>query len=144
MVQQAVQDTIGDGGLADDGMPVFDRALAGDDGGSFLIAVLDDFKQIVALRIIEWSQKEVIEDEQLDLGQAGEHFEMGAVGFGLEQHFEQAWSAQIEHGMTLAGGEVAQRTGKITLADPGGARQEHGVVTADPIGGGEFQDRLFV
>ena len=143
-MEQAVQDAVGDGGLADDGMPVFDRTLAGDDGGSFLIAVLDDFQQIIALRIIEGSQKQVIDDEQLDLGQAGQHFEMGAVGFGLEQHFEQPWSAQIEHGMTLAGGEVAKRTGKITLAHPGGACEEHRVVTADPIGGGEFQDRLFV
>jgi len=92
-MEQAVQDAIGDSGLADDGMPVFDRALASDDGGSFLIAVLDDFKQIVALRIVERSQKEIIEDEQLDLGQTGEHFEMGAIGFGLEQHFEQPWSA---------------------------------------------------
>ena len=84
MVQQAVQDGIGDGGLADDRMPVFDRALAGDDGGSFVVAVLDDFEQIIALRIIERSQKQIIEDEQLDLGQSGEHFEMRAIGFGLE------------------------------------------------------------
>ena len=61
MVQQAIQDGIGDGGFTDDGMPVFDRALAGDDGGIFLIAVLDDFEQIVTLRIIEWSQKQIIE-----------------------------------------------------------------------------------
>jgi len=44
VVQQAVQDGIGDGGFADDGVPVFDWALAGDDGGIFAIAVLDDFK----------------------------------------------------------------------------------------------------
>ena len=34
-MEQAVQDAIGDSGLADDGMPVFDWALAGDDGGIF-------------------------------------------------------------------------------------------------------------
>ena len=33
VVQQAVQDGISDGGFADDRVPVFDRALAGDDGG---------------------------------------------------------------------------------------------------------------
>ena len=49
MVQQAIQDGIGDGGFTDDCMPVFDRALAGDDGGIFPIAVLDDFEQVVAL-----------------------------------------------------------------------------------------------
>ena len=135
MVQQAVQDGIGDGGFADDGMPVFDRALAGDDGGIFLIAVLDDFEQIVALRIIERSQKQIIEDKQLDLGQAGERFEMRAIGFGLEEHFEQTRSAQIEHGVTLAGGEVAERAGDITFAHAGGAGQEHGMVVGDPVRG---------
>jgi hypothetical protein len=33
VMQQAVQFGIGDGGFADDGVPVFDWALAGDDGG---------------------------------------------------------------------------------------------------------------
>ncbi len=120
MVQQAIQDGIGDGGFTDDGMPVFDRALAGDDSGIFLIAVLDDFEQIVTLRIIEWSQKQIIEDKQLDLGQAGEHFEMGAVGFGLKEHFEQTRSAQIEYGVTVARNEVAERAGDVTFADARG------------------------
>ena len=90
MVEQAVQNAVGDGGFTDNGVPVFDRALASDDGGCFLVAVLDDFEQVVALRSVEGSQKEIIEDEQLDLGQAGEHFEMRAIGFGPKQHFEQA------------------------------------------------------
>ena len=55
MVQQAIQDSIGDGGFTDDGMPVFDRALAGDDSGSVVVAILDDFEQIVSLRIVERS-----------------------------------------------------------------------------------------
>ena len=117
MVQQAIQDGIGDGGFTDDGMPVFDRALAGDDSGIFLIAVLDDFEQIVTLGIVEWSQKQIIEDKQLDLGQAGEHFEMGAVGFGLKEHFEQTRSAQIEYGVTVARSEVAEGAGDVTFAD---------------------------
>ena len=47
MVQQAIQDGVGDGGFTDDGMPVFDWALAGDDSGSLVVAVLDDFEQII-------------------------------------------------------------------------------------------------
>ena len=72
MVQQAVQDGVGDGGFADDGMPVFDRALAGDHGGSFLITILDDFEQVVTLGIAERSQKQIVQDEQLDLGKPGQ------------------------------------------------------------------------
>jgi hypothetical protein len=113
VVEQAVQDAVSDGGLPDDGMPVFDRALAGDDGGIFLITVLDYFEQVVALRSIKRSEEEIIEEEQLDFSQAGEHFEMVAVGFGLEQHLERTRSPQIKDGMALARGEVAKRTGDI-------------------------------
>ena len=103
MVQQAVQDGIGNGGVADDGVPVFDWALAGDDGGSFPIAVLDDFEQVVALGIVKRSEEQIVEDEELDFGQAVKRFEMRAIGFGLEQHFKQARSAQIKHGVSPSG-----------------------------------------
>jgi hypothetical protein len=45
---------------------------------------------------------------------------MKAIGFGPKQHFEQARSAQIKHGMTLARSEVAKRAGDITLPTPVG------------------------
>ena len=120
MVQQAIQDGIGNGGFADDGVPVFDWALAGDDGGSFAIAVLDDFEQVVSLGIVKRSQEQIVEDEQLDFGQAVEGFEMRAVGFGLEQHFKQARGAQIEHGVAEASGEVTERASEVALAHAGG------------------------
>ena len=47
-VQQAIQDGVGDGRFTDDGMPVFDRALTGDHGGSLVVTILDDFEQIIA------------------------------------------------------------------------------------------------
>ena len=71
MVQQAITDGVGDGGLADDVMPIFSRTLAGDDGGSLVMAVLDDFEQVFALGIAKRSQKQIVEDEDLDLGQFG-------------------------------------------------------------------------
>jgi hypothetical protein len=47
-MQQAVENAIGNGGVTDDGMPDFRGALAGDDSGSLVVAVLDDFEQVVA------------------------------------------------------------------------------------------------
>ena len=46
VVQQPVADGIGQGRVADVGMPVFDGALAGDDGCSCLVAVLDYLQQV--------------------------------------------------------------------------------------------------
>jgi hypothetical protein len=44
VVQKAIQDGVSDRGFADDVVPVFDRALAGDHGGRRLMTVLDDFE----------------------------------------------------------------------------------------------------
>jgi hypothetical protein len=45
-VDQAVQDRVGDGGLAEGLVPVADRQLAGDDGRAEALAVLDDLEQV--------------------------------------------------------------------------------------------------
>jgi hypothetical protein len=103
VVQQAVQDGIGDGGLPDDSVPVFDRALAGDDGGSLVVTVLDDFEEIIALRIIERSQKQFVYDEQLDFGQSGQHFEIRAIGFSLKKHFRPLRGREGVHGAAANG-----------------------------------------
>ena len=39
-MQEAVENRIGEGGLADEFMPVLDRDLAGDEGGLEFVAVL--------------------------------------------------------------------------------------------------------
>jgi len=44
VVQKAIQDGVSDRGFADDVVPVFDRALAGDHSRSLLMAILDDFE----------------------------------------------------------------------------------------------------
>ncbi len=46
--------------------------------------------------------------------------------------------------MTVASGEVAQRTGDIALTNAGETCQEHRLMTGDPVGGGEFQEGLFI
>ena len=46
---------------------------------------------------------------------------MRAIGFGLEECFKQSGSAQIEHGVAVTCGEVAERTGDIAFAHAGGA-----------------------
>jgi hypothetical protein len=51
-VQQSVAYGVGQGRVADIGMPVFNRALAGDNGGSRLVAVLDDLQQISPFAVL--------------------------------------------------------------------------------------------
>jgi hypothetical protein len=48
VVDEAVENGVGIGRVADDGVPVFDGELAGDDGGSAAVAFLEDFEKVVA------------------------------------------------------------------------------------------------
>jgi hypothetical protein len=49
----AVEDGVGEGGLADDLVPLCQRQLAGDQDDGVLVSVLDDFHQIAALHGVE-------------------------------------------------------------------------------------------
>ena len=53
VVNQSVQDGIGNGGVPDMIMPVFDRELTGDQSGTRSIPVFDDFEQVSSFRIRE-------------------------------------------------------------------------------------------
>ena len=48
VVDEAVEDGIGVGRIADELMPAFDGQLAGDDGGTPAVAVVEDFQDVVA------------------------------------------------------------------------------------------------
>ncbi|MET4349905.1 hypothetical protein ABIC07_009434 [Bradyrhizobium sp. RT9a] len=47
-------------------MPIFDRYLAGDDGRSALVSIVDDFEEIATLLAGKRGEAPIIEDEQID------------------------------------------------------------------------------
>jgi hypothetical protein len=49
VVDEPIEDGIGDGRVGDDLVPIFDRDLAGDDGRSALVSIIDDFEEIATL-----------------------------------------------------------------------------------------------
>ena len=46
LLHEAIQNGVGNRGVTDPGMPMFDRQLAGDDGGLVGRPVVDDLQQI--------------------------------------------------------------------------------------------------
>jgi hypothetical protein len=49
VVDEAIENGVGDGGIGNDLVPMLDRHLAGDDGRSALVAIIDDFEEIATL-----------------------------------------------------------------------------------------------
>ena len=70
VVDEAVEDGVGECRIADDLVPLLDRNLAGDDGRSALMAVFEDFEEIALLWLGEDRQAPVVQDQQLDAREA--------------------------------------------------------------------------
>jgi hypothetical protein len=80
VVDEAIEDGVGDGGVGDDLMPMLDRHLAGDDGRSALVAIIDEFEEIATLLAGERGEAPITEDEQVDPRQHLEEPRIASVG----------------------------------------------------------------
>ena len=69
VVDETVEDCIGERGIPDDGVPVVEGELAGEERSSAAVTILEHLEQIPPLGISERGQAEVIEDEELGAGE---------------------------------------------------------------------------
>ena len=119
VVDNAVEDGVGERRVADHGMPTVDRKLTGDQGGAAPVAVLDDLEQVVSLLGTERLETPVVEDKELDAAEGAHEAGITAIAFAEGQIAEQPWDALVEHGAVVAAGLVAKGAGQPALADPG-------------------------
>ena len=65
VVNEAVQDSVADGGVADNIVPMFDGDLAGHDGRGATVAIIKDLQKVAPFGRIENRKTPVIEDQEL-------------------------------------------------------------------------------
>jgi hypothetical protein len=53
VVDEAVEDGVGEGGVAEDVVPVVEGELAGDERGAFAVAIVEHFEEVATLGIGE-------------------------------------------------------------------------------------------
>ena len=138
VVEEAIADGVGDGGVAEVVVPLRNGDLAGEDRGTVAVAILDDLEQIPALEVADRRDPPVIEDEHVDAGKAGEEPRVGAIGAGERQLVEQARDAAVQGPLALATGLLCERAREVRLPDPGGSGDDDVVVLLDPGAGGEL------
>ena len=90
IMDDPVEDGVGDGWFADHVVPLSDGQLGGDERGFSPVALLKDFQQIEALLIVEAVGAPIVEDQQLDTG----------------EFVDQPWEAAIE----ASHGEIFEQT----------------------------------
>ena len=72
VVDEATEDGIGEGRLANEVVPGFHGELTGDQCRAAAMALLDDLHEVAPLTGVEAIGTKVVEDQQIDLGQQAE------------------------------------------------------------------------
>ena len=70
VVNQPIEDGVGISRVADEGVPFVDRNLAGEDGRATSVAFLEDFVKVTTGTGVERFEAPIVEDEELDAGEA--------------------------------------------------------------------------
>ena len=144
VVDEAIEDRVGDGGIADDFIPVIDRNLTGDDGRAPLVAVFDDLEEVAALIVIELLRSPVVENEQVGSRQGLQRPGVSPIASCQSEGGKESWGAMIGDGEILAAGLLAKGAGEPALADTGRPGQQEPVVLSDPVAGGELEEERAV
>ena len=85
VVNDAVQDGVGEPAAAEVLMPVGHGQLRGDDRGTRAVTLLDGLEEVLFLRLGEAGKAKIINDEQSDFAQAFEEPIVGALSAPLER-----------------------------------------------------------
>ena len=80
IVHQAVEDAVGDGGIADLLVPARNRQLGSEDGGASLVAILADLPDFASLGFIQRGHGPVIDDQNIDAAQTCQEVAQTAIG----------------------------------------------------------------
>ena len=140
VVDETVEDGVGDGGIADDLVPALDRHLAGENDRAGVVAILDDLQEVAALLGRERLWSPIVEDAEIDAGELAERPGVSAVGACQGQSLEQAGDAVIGGGKILLAGILAERTGEPGFADAARPGDQQIVLGPDPVATGELEE----
>ena len=95
-LHDAVQNGVGDGGVTDPCVPVFDWQLAGDDRGFAAGPVVNDLQQVRTRHAVDGPHAPIIQDQDIGLGQLEQPFAEGLAAVPDAQFFLQAGYSLVD------------------------------------------------
>ncbi len=117
VVDEPVEDGIGECWIADHVVPAIDRHLAGDEYRRVIEAILDDFEQVAGLLRSEGFRPPIVKDEQFDPAEAFEQLAISPVATRQGESTKEAWNTLVEDGEILPACLLAESAGEPTFAD---------------------------
>src|SRR5207344_128141 len=143
-VEEAVTDRIGEGGIADEVVPLGDGKLAGEDGRPGTVPVVQELEEVPTILPAEGIEPPVVDEQDIDPRQLGEQAEIGPIGAGQGELVEQPGGAPVQGPEPLATGLMSEGAPDGRLAGAGGADHQEVLVLLDPPAGGELSHERFV
>jgi len=104
VVDEAVEDRIGVGWVADHLMPFVDRDLAGENGRAAAVAFFEDLVEIAPGAGIERIETPVVEDKELRAVEAAQDASVPPIAARQRKLGEQLWDPVIEDRAVVAAG----------------------------------------
>jgi len=108
VVDDAIENGVGIGGIADQLVPFVDGNLAGDDRRAAAVAFFENLEEIVTSGGIEGLETPVVEDEQLYAAERALDAGIAAIAAGEREVGEELGNALVENGAIVATGFVAE------------------------------------
>ena len=112
MVEESVHRGSGEERVGEESGEFVDVAVGGDDEGALLVALADDLVEVEGLLTDEGTEAEVIDHEDVDLGESGETALVGAVASPCAKLTKQLL------GEDVLGGEAAPTSDSLAVRRP--------------------------
>src|SRR6185312_13832021 len=107
------------------------------------ISIFEDLKEVATLGVLERRDQEIVEDKDVELGEAREHRGVRTVAARDRELVCEPRDARAQSTQALAAGGLSERGAEVRLPDARLADDDHVVLLADPLAGGEVaHDRL--
>lgn len=140
VVDDAIQNCVSDRGITDRVVPGLHWYLTGDDGRGESVTILEDLEQVSPFGVTEYSETQVVQDQNARLCDLPQELGIGAVCSGHVELVVESRHAFVERGVALATRLIGQSTRDPRLSDSGRAGQDDGLMMSDPSAGGESFD----
>ena len=133
VVDDAVQDGVGIGGVADNFMPGCHGKLGSDDGRTTAVSLFEDFEEVVTGAGVERLQAKVVEDEEIGAAEGFQEARMTPVAVRQDEILTELGPTVIEHGTIVAACLLADGASEPTLAHAARTDESEIIVGVDPL-----------
>jgi len=146
--QSLVDEPVGDGrsggGVVEELAPLLEGQIGGDDGGSALVASVEDLVEQVCTASIEAEVSELVDEDEVGLGPGCEPTGEGVAGLGGDELVDEVCGEGEADALSAQASELSDGVCEMGLADAGGTDEDDVGFVGDEVERGSAVDEVLV